>query len=535
MKMKERNQQLKETLNRIPTKETIQNIHNVPNYDTKNREGHGAYSIDDKLRLLSMLNTLKLQPQFYRTEEETLTELRDLIEKIALKDPYFVAQAIVYSRCERDGMRTINHVAAALLAPFASGTSWGKSFYSNRIKGKNKGGCIYRLDDMSEIKDAFSTLSHSTLSNAMKKGFAKVLENTDTYQLVKYKKTTIDITNLVHPNISECKGEVIIGEEKFKTIDALMRGFSTAADTWETANSEAGKLVSEAVKEGTLSEREAEELLSKAKLDNYKSLIMENKMGVLALLRNLRNIDSLNPSFSLVNKICSIVSDTDKLIKGKIMPYQLDYAWEHCKNDRIRKALERGLESCVDNLKEILNGRNLIILDCSGSMRKRICSSNLYSVTSCMDKAALIAAMICKTGKAHLVRFGSYALRTKIDLNQSVFKLAEMIASDNMGCTNLASAFNLIRREKLKYERIFILSDDECNQGNQVGAYKNYLREVGDPYIYSVDLAAYGTMPLKNEGKINYYYGYGYSLFDDIINKEFDPEAHIEEVRKIII
>lgn len=522
-------------MNRIPNKETIKNIHNVPNYDTKNREGHDAYSIDDKLRLLSMLNTLKLQPQFYRKEEETLEELRDLIEKLALKDPYFVAQAIVYSRCERDGMRTINHVAAALLAPFASGTSWGKSFYSNRIKGKNKGGCIYRLDDMSEIKDAFSALTHSTLSNAMKKGFREVLENTDTYQLVKYKKTTIDITNLVHPNISKCKGEVIIEEKKLKTIDALMKGFSIVADTWEVANSEAGKLISETVKEGTLSKEAAKELLDKAKLDNYESLIMENKMGILALLRNLRNITSLHPSSELVDKICSIVSDTDKLIRGKIMPYQLDYAWEYCDNYKIRKALEKGLDTCIDNLKEILDGKNLVILDCSASMRQRIECQNLFSITSCIDKAALIAAMICKAGKVDLVRFGSFARRTKVDSSQSVFTLAKMLADVNMGATNLSTAFDLIRRDKLKYDRIFILSDDECNQGNQVKAYKDYLREIGNPYIYSVDLAAYGTMPLKNEGKINYYYGYGYSLFDDIINKEFNPEAHIEEVRKIII
>jgi hypothetical protein len=42
-------------------------------------------------------------------------------------------------------------------------------------------------------------------------------------------------------------------------------------------------------------------------------------------------------------------------------------------------------------------------------------------------------------------------------------------------------------------------------------------------------------MPIKNTNKVNYYFGYGYSLFDDIVNKEFNPMAHIEKVRKVKI
>ena len=81
-----------------------------------------------------------------------------------------------------------------------------------------------------------------------------------------------------------------------------------------------------------------------------------------------------------------------------------------------------------------------------------------------------------------------------------------------------------------------MLSDNEANCGSTSRAYKNYLRSVNvSPYVYCIDLAAYGTTPLKNDGKINYYYGYGYRLFDDISSKEFNPEMHIDKVRKIVI
>ena len=115
-KMKERNTQLKSALGQMAPKERVVEVINMPKYDTVNKQGYGAYGLEDELRLISMLNTLKLEPQFYRSENETMKELRDLIERIGSKDPYFVAQAIVYSRCMGEGMRSINHLAAALLS-----------------------------------------------------------------------------------------------------------------------------------------------------------------------------------------------------------------------------------------------------------------------------------------------------------------------------------------------------------------------------------------------------------------------------------
>ena len=111
-----------------------------------------------------------------------MRELRDLIERIGSKDPYFVAQAIVYSRCLGEGMRSINHLAAALVSPFIAGNDYAKRFYGAFDKKNKRGGCIYRPDDMSEIKDAYNALNPvSTLANAMKKGFASVIEGLDTY------------------------------------------------------------------------------------------------------------------------------------------------------------------------------------------------------------------------------------------------------------------------------------------------------------------------------------------------------------------
>ena len=549
MKMKERNTQLKNALGAMASKETVKAVAAIPKENAKNRQGCAAYSLSDELRLISMLNTIKLEPQFYRSENQTMIELRDLIERIGLKDPYFVAQAIVYSRCLGEGMRSINHLAAALLAPFISGKEYAKRFYGLWDKKEKKGGCIYRVDDMSEIKDVYAALNKSTLSNSMKKGFAAVLEALDTYQLAKYKDTVIDMANLTHPKSALSKAEIVVDGKKMKVIDALMKGVTVSADTWEVANSEAGQEVAKAVKAGKLTKAEAEATLANAKNDNWEAMLTEGKLGILAAIRNIRSMLN-SPRKEVVDALCKLVSNGQAIRNGKIMPYQIDYAYEVVKKEfsnsadgrRVMEALLKGYEYAVPNLAEALPGRTCVMVDCSGSMNTYCTQAGQRSniATSAAEKAGLIAATIAKATNADVVRFGSHAEFYSYDPNESVFSLGRKIGHDNMGGTSIPSAFELIRTAKRQYDRIILLSDNECNarsywSGDWVsGAYKKYVHDVANPYVYAVDLAAYGTTPVAGD-KVNYYFGYGFAMFEDIASKEFNPSAHIEAIRKIVI
>ena len=550
VKMKERNGQLKSSLGAMAPKERVVAANSIPKENTTNRQCYKAYSLDDELRLLSMLNTLKLEPQFYRSENQTMRELRDLIERIALKDPYFVAQAIVYSRCVGEGMRSINHLAAALLAPFISGEEYAKRFYGLWDKKNQRGGCIFRVDDMSEIKDVYSALNKSTLSNSMKKGFKKVLETLDTYQLAKYKNTVIDIANLVHPKSSLSTAMITTSNgEKMRTLDALMQGITVSADTWEVAQSEAGQEVAKAVKEGKLSAEKAAEVLKEAKNDNWETLLLDGKLPILAALRNLRNMLK-SPRTSVIEAVCALVSDTKKIHEGKVMPYQIDYAYEVVKMEfgstyegrTVMQALHTGYEYSVPNLASVMPGKTCVMVDCSGSMHTYCNNGNQRTTiqSTASEKAGLIAATIAKATNADIIRFGSHAEFYAYDPNNSVFDLGRKIGKDNMGGTCIAAAFDLIRSRKRAYDRIILLSDNECNarsywSGDWVsGAYKNYVHDVANPYVYAVDLAAYGTVPVSGN-KVSYYYGYGFAMFEDIASKEFNPTQHIEKVRKIVI
>ena len=542
MKMKDRNAQLKSALGAMAPVERVIEANSIPTPDATNIQGYKAYSLDDKLRLLAMLNTIKLEPQFYRSENQTMVELRNLIEKIGLEDPYFVCQAIKYSRCMRDGMRSINHLAAALIAPFITGKDYAKRFYSLYNKKTKEGGCIFRPDDMSEIKEVYNALNTATLSNAMKKGFASTIESLDNYQLSKYKKSIIDIANLVHPNSNKSTATITVDEKEIRTIDAIMQGLTVSADTWEVANSEAGQLVAQAVKEGKLAKEEAQKVLAEAKNNNWETLLSEGKLGILAALRNIRNM-MVNPRPEVINELCKLISNPTAIRKGMIMPYQMDLAYEVIKQEfsnseyrqRVLEALTKGLETAIPNLANILYGNTLVMIDCSGSMQTS-CYQNTKRIKSTVcDKAGLLAAMIAKATNCDVIRFGSTAQYVNYNPKTNVFELGNEFSRTNMGGTSIAAAFNCARNAGKKYDRIILLSDNEANSGCTYSAYKNYVHDICSPYIYAIDLAAYGTVPVKQKDKVNYYYGYGYQLFDDIAKMEFNPIDHIEIVKQVKI
>ena len=534
-KMKSRN--LKEAIGSLGTNTRIIEAQNLPTPDTTNLCGSPSYAVEDAMRLVSMLNTLKLEPQFYRSENETLTELGSLIRKVADRDPYFVCQAIAWSRSCGEGMRSINHVAAALVAPFVSGTSWGKRFYSSFNTRTQSGGCIRRVDDMSEIKDAYSALATGTLTNSMKKGFASVIESFDGYQLAKYKKSVRDICNLVHPNSAKSTAVITIDNRETKVIDAIMKGLKISANTWEAYQTEAGQVVAEAVKEGKLSETEAAKVLEEAKAENWEELLANNELGYLAALRNIRNIVEVCKSRETIDKLCNLLSNGEIIRKALILPYQIGTALDILKmlntpfKEQIQAALISGYEQAVPNLAEVLKGNTLVVLDTSDSMDAYVSGTR----TRCIDKGALVAATVSKATDGDVLLFGSRTQWvTKCGKTENVFDFAKR-CKIGLGGTYLDVVFEELIRTKKAYDRIIIISDMECNGRVVSDVYKRYIKEVCSPYIYEVDMASYGTIPIKNDGKVSYYYGGGFAMFDDIKRNEFDPQHALDKIRQYVI
>lgn len=454
---------------------------------TTNLAGGEAYSESDKLEIVSVLLTNFMNDTFYRTENDTEKRILELVSKI--KDKKFVAKAAIYARTEF-GMRTVSHLVAAEIVKTVKGEEWTKEFI-NKV--------IYRPDDMLEILSYYLEKYKKPIPNSLKKGFRLALDKFDDYQISKYKGEgkevkMVDIVNLVHPSHSKIFKKLVDG--KLKNVD-----------TWETRLTQAGQ------------NAEDKETLKK---DAWASLIKEKKLGYFALLRNLRNILTQAPE--LTDKVCKLLTDKEMINKSLVLPFRYLTAINEVNKisgvdaRKVIVALNKAIDIATSNVPKF-KGTTLVALDCSGSM------------AVLKDKAALFAAIMCKSNNADLVIFEETARYVNYNTNDSTLTLANSIPYPG-GSTNFQSIFRTINKA---YDRIIIISDMQSWVEHELpkSVYSDYKKKFkAKPNLYCWDMQGYGTLQFP-EKSVYCLAGWSEKVFDLMGKLEKGTDSLIKEIDKI--
>ena len=79
-------------------------------------------------------------------------------------------------------------------------------------------------------------------------------------------------------------------------------------------------------------------------------------MGVMALVRNLRNFDQAGISEAAADAVIAEIVDPAEVAKARLFPYQVWAAYKHAPSDNWKRALGRTLELTVANIPS-LDGR----------------------------------------------------------------------------------------------------------------------------------------------------------------------------------
>lgn len=461
-----------------------------------NMAGGNAYAQSKELELISVLLTSFANDQFYRSSTDAFDQLKKLIMDC---DKLFAAKAAVYARTVF-GMRSISHVAASYLASRVSGESWAKDFYR---------AIIHRPDDMMEIIALHKGSGHK-LTNAMKRGFGHAFEKFDAYHLSKYKAGSkdyklVDIVNLVHPRPVEKNKEAL---------SSLIKGTIGAADTWETALTQAGQAA------------ENEEQKQELKKEAWEVLIKEKKIGYFALLRNLRNIIEQAPE--MLPEALALLTDEKRIKKSLVLPFRYTTAYEEIlklqDGPRARITiigLNKALDIAVSNVP-VFDGDTLVVLDVSLSMKGR--PSQIGS---------LFAAVLTKSNNADLMTFDTSARYININpLDSTTTIISHPGLRSTGGGTDFHSIFRTINKA---YRRIIILSDMQGWVGlhTPVADFNHYKKMTGaDPYIYSFDLNGYGSMQFPQR-HVFALAGFSEKVFDIMKLMEQDKNALMKEINNI--
>lgn len=175
--------------------------------------------------LRKLLKNNKVKPATFKRNHVFRTQLNHILTECASEDLSRTCKQVIVTRCISKKHRFVPLMAAAYLAPFLSGKSMGKDFYSLWNKATKTGGVIFRPDDMYEISRILYIEQGLNLTSAMKSGFKSTLETLSTFSLLKYRKRLRDIINLVHPNPNVSKEFLKYDNNEFiYTLDVIMRG-----------------------------------------------------------------------------------------------------------------------------------------------------------------------------------------------------------------------------------------------------------------------------------------------------------------------
>ena len=468
-----------------------------------NLAGGKAYKESTKLELASLLLTSFVTDQYYRTANDSMERVKELIA--GLKDKTFAAKAAIYARTKFH-MRSISHVVAAEMfrktgkTTAVSGQPWGKNFI-NKV--------VIRPDDATEILSYFEDkVMEGSVPAQLKKGLALSLGKFDEYTLAKYRGenkdiSMVDLVNYVHPSPNA---------KNSKALKALIEDTLRSTKTWEAKLSKTGQVDNEEVSK--------EELKKKAWGD-----LLEEGLPYFALLRNLRNI--LEQAPEQVVEACSQLINAKAIEKSRILPFRYLTAIEEIQkvsSSSQQRLVLAALNDAVDiacKNAPAFGGETLVVVDVSGSMSGR-----------CADIASLFTAILFKANNADVMEFGDYArYRTDLNPRDSVLTLAQKITNRSQG-TNFHAIFETANKA---YDRIIILSDMQGWIGYDTPktAHAAYKRKFGtDPMIYSFNLQDSGTLQFPEE-KVMAIAGFSDKIFDVMEKLEGDKNALVHEIEAI--
>lgn len=245
---------------------------------------------------------------------------------------------------------------------------------------------------------------NKAVPKAITKGLQKAIENPrfDEYAFAKYRLEdkaikTRDVIRLAHVKPST--------PERSALYKKVLDGTLATPDTWEVAISAAGSDMD-------------------AKRDAWTRLLSENKLGVLALLRNLNGMNRAGVDQAKIRKAVKAASI------GRVLPFQIVTASRHA--PELADVLNTKFMESVENVEK-LEGESLVLVDVSGSMSA---SLSTKSDTKRVDVAAALGALVKEVSKGSVIYAFDDSLRP-VSTDLAGLPLVREL-SRNGGCTAVA-------------------------------------------------------------------------------------------------
>ncbi|MFE4692202.1 TROVE domain-containing protein [Streptomyces sp. NPDC056749] len=178
-------------------------------------------------------------------------------------------------------------------------------------------------------------------------------------------------------------------------------------------------------------------------------------MGVMALVRNLRNFDEAGVPDGTAARVAARISDPEAVASSRQFPFRYLAAYRHAPSLRWSYPLEQALGHSLANVPA-LPGRTLILVDRSGSMWSPLSDRSLLNRA---DAAAVFGTSLAlRAADADLVEFGTTSSAVAYRRGESVLRILDRFG--NLGGTNTVQA---VRKHYRAHDRVLIVTDEQAS------------------------------------------------------------------------
>ncbi|WCT13507.1 TROVE domain-containing protein [Mucilaginibacter jinjuensis] len=476
---------------------------------TVNHAGEKAFTLSAEMELYTAVVTWSLNDSFYEKDEKRMERLRTLIAKCS---PIFVGKLAVYARTKMY-LRSAPLVLVTELAKLHSGDD---------LVARVTDGVIGRADEITELLACYQMLNQRTgtkklnrLSKQLQKGLSTAFNRFDEYQFAKYNRDGAiklrDALFLVHPKAKDELQQVLFNK--------IVNGDLQTPYTWETELSALGQL--------NFDSNEAKALAFRAK---WEELIDGGKLGYMALLRNLRNIQEAGVSYAHFQKVCGRLADANEVAKAKQFPFRYLAAYRELivagtdsplkgltqklsallsgnkgYTGALLDALEQAVQASAANIKGFdYNTRVLLACDVSGSMQTPVSAKSKVLLYDVGLMLAMLLQSRCKNVEVGM--FGDRWKTITVPRNNILGNVQEFYRREGeVGySTNGYLVIKDLLQRRVKMDKVMLFTD--CQLWNSTDTSGEHIHALWVQYktqvapnakLYLFDLKGYGQAPLQ--------------------------------------
>lgn len=410
----------------------------------RTHEGAPAVRITPEQALRrSVLSCMLWEGTFY----EDGVEIADRIAQLAAEVPAATLAALAVEARQRFNLR---HAPLLLLSALVK-TGRGSAMVSDAIAS-----AIQRPDELGELLAVYWRKGKRPLAAQLKKGLARAMLKFDEYALAKYDRNAAiklrDVAFLCHVKAEGERGRLLARLVNKDFLPEATKGakFPVKA-THGLSEAEREALPGDgdpAVEVGLAAPDTWEVALSggEDKKATFERLLREEKLGYLALLRNLRGMMEAGVDQALVTAAL-------RARKGarRVLPFRYIAAARAC--PQLEGAIDAALMAAIDDLPT-LPGRTIVLVDVSGSMDDKLSAK---SDMKRVDAAAALASII----KGDLRVFTFSHQTVEVPPRRGMAGVDAVISSQPHGGTYLGRAVGHVAA--LPCDRLIVLTDEQSH------------------------------------------------------------------------